>query len=73
MEIPGTVTHPVDAIYPAPAIIPAVRREKRSVTEQIKVCCFLSRLDRPALTTAAVILPATVENVSASPMRPADA
>lgn len=48
MEIPGAVTHPVDAIYPAPALIPAVRREKRSVTEQINVCCFLSRPDRPA-------------------------
>lgn len=73
MEIPGAVTHPVDAIYPAPALIPAVRRGKRSVTEQISVCCFLSRPDRPALTTEAVILPATVENVFASPMRLADA
>lgn len=73
MEIPGAVTHPVDAIYPAPALIPTVRRGKRSVTEHISVCCLLSRPDRPALTTEAAILPATVENVFASPMRPADA
>lgn len=73
MEIPGAVTHPVVAVYPAPALIPAVQREKRSVTEQISVCCFLSRLDRPALTTEPLIVPAMVENVFASPMHPADA
>lgn len=37
-------------LYPAPALIPAVPREKKSVTEQINVCCFLSRPDRPLLT-----------------------
>lgn len=63
MEIPGAATRPADAIYPVPALIPAVRREKRSVTEQISVCCFLSRLDRPALTSEPLILLATVECV----------
>ena len=48
-------------LYPAPGLIPAVPRESWSVTEQINVYCFLSRLDRPMLTAEAVILPATVE------------
>lgn len=47
-------------LYPAPGLIPAVPRESWSVTEQITVYCFLSRLDRPMLTAEAVILPATV-------------
>lgn len=48
-------------LYPAPGLIPTVPRESWSVTEQINVYCFLSRLDRPMLTAEAVILPATVE------------
>lgn len=48
-------------LYPAPALILAVPREKQSVTEQINVYCFLSRPDRPLLTAAAVILPAMLE------------
>lgn len=48
-------------LYPAPALIPAVPREKWSVTEQINVHCFLSRLDRPMLIAEAAILPAMVE------------
>lgn len=48
-------------LYPAPGLIPAVPQESWSVTEQINVYCFLSRLDRPMLTAEAVILPATVE------------
>lgn len=48
-------------LYPAPALIPAVPREKKSVTEQINVYCFLSRPDRPVLTAEAVILPAMEE------------
>lgn len=48
-------------LYPALGLIPAVPRESWSVTEQINVYCFLSRLDRPMLTAEAVILPATVE------------
>lgn len=34
-------------LHPAPGLIPAVPRESWSVTEQINVYCFLSRLDRP--------------------------
>jgi len=48
-------------LYPAPGLIPAFPRESLSVTEQITVYCFLSRLDHPMLTAEAVILPATVE------------
>lgn len=61
-------------LYPAPALILAVPREKQSVTEQINVYCFLSRPDRPLLTAAAVILPAMLEcsTMLHQPMRPAD-
>lgn len=38
-------------LYSAPGLIPAVPRESRSVTEQITVYCFLSRLDQPALNS----------------------
>lgn len=48
-------------LYPALDLIPAVPRESWSVTEQINVYCFLSRLDHPMLTAEAVILPATVK------------
>lgn len=48
-------------LYPAPGLIPAFPRESSSVTEQITVYCFLSRLDCPMLTAEAAILPATVE------------
>lgn len=41
--------------YSAPALIPAVQQEQRSVTEHINVYCFVSWLDRPTVTTEAVI------------------
>lgn len=49
-------------LYPALALIPALPREKWSVTEQINVHCFLGRLDRPMLTAEAVILPGMMVN-----------
>lgn len=47
--------------YPAPGLIPAFPRESSSVTEQITVDCFLSRLDCPMLTAEAAVLPASAE------------
>lgn len=47
-------------LYPALALIPALPREKWSVTEQINVHCFLGRMDHPMLTGAAVILPGMI-------------
>lgn len=61
MEIPSTVTHSGGRYILRRGLIPTVPRESWSVTEQINVYCFLSRLDRPMLTAEAVILPATVE------------
>lgn len=57
-------------LYPAPGLIPAVPGERRSVTEQITVYCFLSRLDRPSLTAEAV--GRGRERYDGAPLQPVD-
>lgn len=60
-------------LYSALGLILAVLRESWSVTKQITVYCFFSRLDWQSLTAEAVILPPTVRvRYDGAPTHPPD-